>query len=488
MKTYDLIVIGTGSAMNLVEPYLHRNPEATIAVIDKDEPGGICLTRGCIPSKILLYPAELIRTIQESSGLGIEASLDHVHFNAIMERMRLLVSMDSLQIKESLQAASEIDYYQAPAEFVEPYVLSVGGETIRADTIFLCTGSQPIIPDIPGLEETGYHTSDTFLELEELPSNWAIIGGGYIAAEFGFFLDAVGAEVTIVGRNPQFLKNEEPEVSALAQYELSQHMNILTGHHVVKIERTNEGEKELTIEDRQSGNQGKIRVAEILVASGRGPSTGLLKPEKGGIETTPEGWIQVNDFFETSQKGVWALGDAIGNHLFKHVANYESELVYFNAILQQSPQQRPDYRAVPHAVFTHPEIAAVGMREQEAVEEYGEEDIAIGFSLFEQTAKGMAMDLNERGYFVKVILHEPSSKILGAHIIGPQASVLIHEIITAMYSQEQRFPLHAMHIHPALSEVVINAFGELMSVADYRHLLQHLSGEAEDDHHEEFEM
>ncbi len=497
MKTYELIIIGTGSAMNILEPYLHHHPDASVAVIDKDEPGGICLTRGCIPSKILLYPAELVQSIGKAKELGIDVEIKNIHFRTIMERMRLMVSLDMLEIKESLEHSDSVDFYQETAEFVEPYILKVGEQTIKGEMVFLCTGSEPLIPDIDGLQEVDYHTSIDFLQIEELPSRWAVIGGGYIAAEYGHFLASMGTEVTIFGRNPQFLKEEEPEISDIAVEALGKRMNILTGWEVIAVKtkkstgqanRPGESTGEIQVSARhvETGEEKLVTVEAILVAAGRRSTAHYLKPEKGGIETTGGGWIKADDHLETSQKNVWAIGDALGTrggrNLFKHVANYESEILYYNAVEKEEPRHIPDYSAIPHAVFTYPEIAAVGLREKEAIEEHGEDQIAIGFSLFEHTAKGMAMDLYETGYFVKVILHRKDGRVLGAHIIGPEASVLIHQIIAVMYAPEGRHPFNMMHIHPALNEVVANAFGNLMTVEDYHHYLGHLTGEFGPDH------
>ena len=237
MKNYDLIVIGSGSAMNLVEPMLQKNPGMKVAVIDKDEPGGICLTRGCIPSKILLYPAELVRLIEEAGELGLDVELRKADFAKIMARMRRLIDADIDSIRNGLSHSENIDYYHAPAEFVAPYTLKVSGDTISSKTIFLCIGSQPMIPRIQGLEDVGYLTSDTVFRLRDLPSSMAIVGGGYIAAEFGHFFSAMGAKVTILGRNPQFLPEEEPEVSALAREVLGRHIEILTNHEVRAAEK-----------------------------------------------------------------------------------------------------------------------------------------------------------------------------------------------------------------------------------------------------------
>jgi mycothione reductase len=214
-----------------------------------------------------------------------------------------------------------------------------------------------------------------------------------------------------------------------------------------------------------------VEAEEILVAAGRGPTSDVLKPEKGGVRTTKEGWIQVNEFLETSQPNVWALGDSHGKYLFRHVANYESEVLYENAVLKKKVEL--DYHAIPHAVFTYPEVASVGLREKEAVEKFGEDGFLIGFHRFEDTAKGEAMNIKD--YFVKVLLEKDSRNILGAHIIGPHASILIQEVINLMYTNDRSSqPMQdAIHIHPSLSEVVQWAFGSLMSPKEYHHALGH---------------
>ena len=454
--------------MNLVSPILQQNPSMKIAVIDKDEPGGICLTRGCIPTKILLYPAELVREIEHAKHLGIDVEISNVNFSEIMTRMRSLIDEDIENIREGLSRSKDIDYYPTLAEFIAPYELKVGSELITSRMIFLCTGSKPIIPPIKGLEEVGYQTSDSILHLNRLPKSIIIIGGGYIAAEYGHFFAAMGSKVTIIGRNPQFLPQEEPEVSQLAKKELSKHIQILTNYEALES-NLSETLKEITARNRENGNLVKFTAEEVLVAAGRGSNSDILHPEKAGIETDKNGWIKVNEYLEASQPNIWAFGDANGKHLFKHVGNYESMVVYYNAVLKNNV--KVDYHAIPSAVFTYPEIARVGLREKEAITEYGEENIIIGYQKYEDTAKGMAMDVED--YFVKVIL-DKDRRILGAHIIGPQASILIQEIINLMYTPERSsHPINrGMHIHPALSEVVERAFGRLMRPRDYHAFLE----------------
>ena len=464
------MLIGTGSALEIVWTLIQERPKIRVAVIDKDEPGGICLTRGCIPSKILLYPAELVRTIQRAEEFGISAKIEKVDFQPIMQRMRTLINRDIEGIRQGLTHSKNMDYYNETAEFVAPYTLKVGEDTIKSKTIFLCTGSKPVIPPIEGLEKVTYQTSDTLLRMHQLPSSIAIIGGGYIAAEYGHFFSAMGSKVTIIGRNTQFLPQEEPEVSALAKRELQKQMTIISNHEVRRVETAPAAKKKLMAVDRDNGKQTVITAEEILVASGRGPNTDILHPERAGIRTDEKGWIVVNEYLETSQPGIWAMGDADGKYLFKHVANQEALVVYHNAI--RKGNDKMDYHAVPHAIFTYPEIASVGLREKEALEKHGKENILIGVYRYEDTAKGEAMNLKD--CFAKVIVERETMKIIGAHIIGPHASVLIQEIVNLMYTAEQTAePLRkAMHIHPALNEVVSRAFGSLMTTELYHHTIE----------------
>ncbi|MCP8323781.1 MAG: dihydrolipoyl dehydrogenase [Candidatus Methylarchaceae archaeon HK02M2] len=471
MKEYDLIAIGTGSAMNIVDIMIQREPRIKVAVIDKDDPGGICVTRGCIPSKLLLYPAEMVRLIERTEEFGIEVDIKKINFEKIMERMRIIINKDIEMIRQGLSKSENIDYYHAIAEFVAPYTLKVDDVKMMSKMIFLCTGSKPIIPPIKGLEKVSYHTSDTVLKMNRLPESIAIVGGGYIAAEYGHFFSAMGSKVTIIGRNPQFLPQEEPEVSALAKRELEKHMTILTNQEVREVEETPVGKKRLTSINGADEEKKTIEADEILIAAGRGPNTDILHPERGGIVTNEKGWIVVDEYLETTQPNVWAFGDANGKSLFKHVANYESIIVYRNALLKKS--EKVDYHAVPHAVFTYPEIASFGLREEEAIAKYGKDNVLIGVRRYQDVAKGEAMSVKD--YFVKVIVEVGSMKILGAHIIGPYASILVQELINLAYTPTQSAKpiIDGMHIHPALSEVVDRAFYSLMPPEQYHHLIEH---------------
>ena len=469
MKEYDLIVIGTGTGTIVSEAAINESPNLKVAIIDKDDPGGICLTRGCIPSKLLIYPADITRIIQRSKEFGIISEIKKIDFLLIMDQMRTTINRDIENIRFGLSNSKNIDYYPKQAEFIAPYTLKVDNRLMKSKKVILCTGTRPSIPPIESLEEVGYLTSDSLLKQKKLPKSIAIIGGGYIAAEFGHFLSAMGAEVIIIGRNPQFLPKEEPEVSVVSRRELSKHLSIITNSEVRKVEKIPQGKK-LTIFNRSTKKSSFIIADEILIATGRKSNSDILHPELAGITIDKNGFFIVDEYLQTSQPGIYALGDANGNYLFKHVANYEAKIVYYNLI--GNLKIKIDYRAIPHAVFTEPEIASVGMKEKEAISKIGRDNVLIGFYRYEDTAKGEAMKVKE--FFVKVILQQKTGKILGAHIIGPQASILIQEIINLMYTKSQSAEplMQSIHIHPALSEVVDRAFRSLRTVDQYHHLLQ----------------
>lgn len=464
-KSYDLVVVGTGSAMNLMEPYLTEHPQAKVAVIEKDKPGGICLTRGCIPTKLLTHPADVVRTIEGAGEFGIEVAIKKVDFRRVMKRMHDHVDPEIESIRKGLSSSPNIDYYAKPARFVAPYTLEIDGTRIESGQILLCAGSKPQIPDIPGLDTVPYHTTDTILDLEELPQEIAIMGGGYIAAELGHFFSSMGSRVTIIGRNQRFLPREDPEISSAALAMVGRHLEIRVGTAVERVARDGQ---DITLFARNGkGKTARMRTRLLLVATGRASNSDVLQPEKGGIRTNPDGWIEVDEHFRTSQPGIWAFGDCLGRYQYKHTANYESILVYYNAF--RGEKRTPDYHAVPHATFTHPEIAAVGMTEPEALKAVGPDRLLVGRYFYRDCAKGEAIGATDE--FVKVLADSKERRILGAHIIGPQASVLIQGVINVMYAPGQHLDVmvDAMHIHPALPEVVERAFGALAPVGGHTH-------------------
>lgn len=458
MKEYDVIVIGSGSGMSIVSGVLNHGLK--VALVDKGPLGGTCLNVGCIPSKMLIYPADRIVEIQEAKKLGITAEIKDIDFKSIMERMKGVVDEGVSHMREGLKHVPNLDYYETEGHFVEDYTLEVNGEKIKGDKIFIVSGARPLIPPIKGIEEVDYLTNETVLELKERPESMIIIGGGYIACEFGHFFAAMGTKVTILQRNVRLVKNEEPEISELLKKEMSKRMEIHTNIEVVEAKKT---EKGITIvgRDKTTGEQKEFTAEKILIASGRKSNADLLKVENTGVETDKRGYIIVNEYFETNKKNIWACGDAIGKYMFKHTANEEADLMWSNAIHGEHSghgEKVPmDYWATPHAVFSYPQIAAVGLTEEEAKKEY---DILVGMAEYSSVAKGEAMV--EETSFAKAIIEKNTWRILGFHIIGPYAPMLIQEVINAMASDGTLMPIaRAQHIHPALPELILRTFSRL---------------------------
>jgi mycothione reductase len=460
MKEYDMIAIGSGSSVSVLDGWLRHHAGARGAVIDKDAPGGICLTRGCIPSKMLTSAADVVRIIERAGEFGIAVSGMRVDFGKVMDRMHHHIDPEIRAIGQGLSRAKEIDYYHAPVEFVGPYTLRTpDGEQLHSERILLGLGSEPTIPAIPGLAEAAPLTSDTVFNLRERPESLAILGGGYIAAEFGHFFSAMGSRVTIVGRNPRFLPQEDPEISEIVTRTLGRRVRLLLGQQPTRVTK-GRGKRQVLHLSAAGTAEEAVEVDGILVATGRGPTTRFLRPERAGIQTNPSGWIAVNEHLETNQPGIWALGDATGVYPFKHKANYDANVLYRSLILGR--KSSVDYHAVPHAVFTDPEVASVGLTEPAALEQVGEDRLLVGRYEYKNTAKGEAIGVEDG--LVKVLVMADGMRIVGAHIVGPHASILLQEVVNLMYTptRSAQAILDGMHIHPALSEVVERAFLSLV--------------------------
>jgi len=405
---------------------------------------------------MLIYPADVVMMLQEASKVGVSADVKSVDFEGIMGRMRSFVMHDSQRQAFAVETTPNLRWYKDKGEFISDYTMKIGNDTVEADRIFIASGARPGIPKIKGIESVRYLTSDTVLELKKQPESMIIIGGGYIATEYGHFFSAIGTRVTIVQRSPRLLPDEEPEISELLKEDMEKRIRTITNHEAVEV-KENKDAKTVIARNRETGEMLELSAEALLIAAGRVPNSDLLKPEKTGVKLDNRGYVIVNEYLETEKKNIWAFGDAIGKEMFKHVANYEAEIAWHNSIHEHKVKM--DYPAAPHAVFTHPQIASVGLKEAEAKQKGHK--ILVGKAYYKDTALGAAM--GEPEGFVKVIVERQTGKILGAHIIGPSAATLIQEIIDVMVTGEKTFlPIfRAMHIHPAMPEVVQKAFGSL---------------------------
>ena len=282
MKTYDLIVIGSGAGMNVASAAYDRG--MTVAVVDHGPMGGTCLNRGCIPTKILTYIADIIVQSAHLENLGVKTRIERIDYPAIMQRMRNEVDGSSKEQGDSVDSAEGIDWYKGTGEFIDDYTLEIDGEKIRSNNIIIAAGSRPVIPNIKGLEKVQYLTNDEALHLMEQPKSMIIVGGGYIATEFGHFFSAVGTDVTIIGRNPYLVKEEDPDISDILKEELSRRMTVLTNNEVIEVKEDN-GVKIVIAKNRQTGETTEHSGEVLLIATGRRSNSDLFKPEKTGVKT-----------------------------------------------------------------------------------------------------------------------------------------------------------------------------------------------------------
>jgi len=450
MKDYDVLVIGSGSGMTIADAALNRG--MSVAVVESGPLGGTCLNRGCIPSKMILYPADVINIIREAGKLGIKATIEEIDFAYIMERSAKLIEEDVSHMEEGVQHVPGLDMYREVGEFVSDYTMEVAGETIRGENVFIVSGARPLIPPIQGLEDAGYITSQNVWDIRERPESILIVGGGFVAVEFAHFFSSVGSQVTLLSRSPRLIKFAEPEVSELLGKKMGKRMDI--HYNVEAVEATMSGDmKEIVAMNKVTGEKRSFQGSQIMVAAGRRSNADLLKPERTGVQMDRRGYIIVNEYLETSKPRVWALGDALGKYMFKHVANYEAGIAWNNFV--QDHKEAVDYSAVPYAAFTHPQVAGVGMTEQQALD--AGREVLVGFYEYRNTAKGSAMGVEDG--FVKIIVEDRTFRVLGGNIIGPYAPVMMQEIVNAMNTPGGTIDSiqSAMYIHPATPEVVQRA-------------------------------
>jgi len=478
MQEFDFLVIGSGSGLDVANVAANRGQ--SVAVVEKGPIGGTCLNRGCIPSKHLLYHADVLETIERADDFHIDATVEDVDFAAIVREVNEEVEADSESIRSGLRSSSRHELFEGEGRFVDERTVEIsGGEgdgaRLRADTVLIAAGTRPSVPPIDGIDDVDYLTSTEALQLATPPERLVIVGGGYIAAELGHFFGTFGSEVTIVGRRPNLLPEADEEVAEAFTDRYADRFTVHTGHAVTAVSEDGES---VTVEARpyEYGDDGGIvededpvtvTGDELLVAAGRVPNTDTLNLDATGVETDARGFVETDEYLETTAEDVWALGDIVGEYLLKHSANHEARAVARN-VFGDDPEP-VDYSAMPFAVFASPEVAGVGASEADlraAGREYATNTYSYG-----DTARGDAMKTEG---FVKVLI-DLEGEILGCHIIGPQASSLIQEVVVAMKagSGTVRDIREAVHIHPALPEVVQRAFSGQFTRGGGGHQHQH---------------
>ncbi len=460
MRHVDLCVIGSGSGNSVVDD---RFSDLSVALVDHGEPfGGTCLNAGCIPTKMFVLTAEVAQTIRDAKRFGITAGDPSVDWAAI--RDRIFGRTDPIA-EAGLGYRSSQDFltlYRGTARFVGERRLEITNpdgrkEVLTADRIVLAAGSRPRIPPIAGIDAPELagkiHTSDTIMRIDHLPKSIAILGGGVVAAEFASIFAALGSRVTLLNRSAPLLKAADEEVAEAFTNLLSRHALVRLNQRVIEVDGTGRDGIGVFTAD-ESGIEYSYDAELLLVATGRIPNSDLLDVAAGGIETDARGFVTVDPYQRTTSPGVFALGDISNPWLLKHAANHDARVVQHN-LLHPDSMIAAQHDPMPAAVFSDPQVACIGATEQalrasgtpyvKGVQRYA--DVAYGWALEDTTS------------FAKVLADPESGRILGAHIMGPQASTLIQVMIQAMATgTDARTLARGMYwIHPALPEVLENA-------------------------------
>jgi mycothione reductase len=425
-----------------------------IAVVEADRFGGTCLNRGCIPSKMLVYTADVAQTVRHAGRFGIGAEWGGADWPAI--RDRIFGRIDPLHDRAvAHRRASGIDVFPGGARFVSPKILRVGEEELRADRFVLATGSRPRIPPVPGLSEVSYLTSDTIMRLDTLPRSMAVVGGGFIAAEMSHIFGSLGTAVTIVERGTNLLSRHDIDIRARFTEHYRERFDLRLSSAVDRVSPTGTG---VRLDLATPSGAQRIEAEVLLVATGRRPNSDVLDVAAAGIDVDTHGHVRTDDTCQTTVPGIWALGDLANHFQLKHMANAEAQIVWHN-IAHPGQPRKAAFAVVPAAVFADPQVASAGATEQD-LRAQGRRYVAAARA-YRDTAYGWALE--DTASFAKILADPDTRLLLGAHIIGPQASILIQPLIQAMClgNTVDEVASGVLYIHPALTEVVQQALLDL---------------------------
>lgn len=459
---YDLIVIGAGPG-GYVAAIRAAQLGLSVLLVEKDQVGGTCLNRGCIPTKAYYENARVLHSVQQGKEFGIQVSGCSLDMNAVYERKQQVVGRLVAGVEQLLKA-HKVEVIKGQASLKDANTVEVQGQEHTAERILIATGSKPAALPIAGSDDPRFLTSDQVLDLTQMPSRLAVIGGGVIGLEFACIFKAFGSQVTVFESQASILNQLDKEIVKRMQVFLKrQGINVYTSVQIEKLEATGSG---LIVQGSSPKGELSIEADVVLQAGGRRPCTQGLNLEGLGIETDQHGFILVDEEYQTNVEGIYAIGDVIGGPMLAHVASEEGiAAVEYMAGHHRSPIQ---YHAVPSAIFTFPEVAAVGLTEEEAKDQ----GITPHIGKFSFAANGKALAMGETDGLVKIIADE-NLQIIGMHIIGPHASDLILEGALAV---SQKITLPAMndviHAHPtlgeAIKEAVLDAQGQAVHLAPPR--------------------
>ena len=475
MQKYDVIVIGTGAGNIVLDAALKKGLRC--AVIEKGKFGGTCLTRGCIPTKVLATAADYIREIKDLPKIGVEVGPARMNWEVVSRRVWEKID-EHKGVLAYYKKHENLEVYQGSAAFTGEKVLQVKykdgslSEEMTADKIFIGVGAKTKLPEVEGREETGCLCSESLFgpKYPKKPyKSLIIVGGGPIGCEFSHIFSAAGTEVTLVQHNTRLLPREDAEISERILHNMQDlGVKVFLNQKLLQA-KTENGQKVLVFEDGSSGEKIELAAEEVMYATGIRPATSELKLENTTLATDANGWIKTNEFLETSVSGVWALGDINGQPAFRHKANYEAEILAHN-LFQDNDERNwrwARYDIVPAVTFTYPQVAHVGLTEEQAVRQG--HVVKIGKQHYYNTAKGYALGYTKKegsDGFVKIVVEKATNIILGVHVIGAHASILIQPFINLLN-------LGTTKIQPIHEEIASETAKKLRSLGIERTLDPH---------------
>ncbi|MFT5693552.1 MAG: dihydrolipoamide dehydrogenase [Oceanicoccus sp.] len=443
----DIVVIGAGSG-GLVTAYIAAVVKAKVTLIEKNEMGGDCLNTGCVPSKALIRSAKFMADANRAEALGFRGATVDLKFSDVMARVQRVIK--AIEPHDSIERYSElgVNVVQGEAKITSPYTVEVNGQTISARNIVVATGARPFVPPIKGIENIDYLTSDNVWQLQEQPKRLIVLGGGPIGCELSQSFARLGSQVTQVEMLPRLMIKEDEDVSEAVQSRFeSEGVKVLVNHRALEFV-TQDGEQTLICDN--NGEQVSIAFDHILVAVGRAANTRGFGLEELGIENTPTGTIAVNEYLQTKYPNIYAVGDVVGPYQFTHTSSHQAWYAAVNALFGAFKKFKVDYSVIPWATFTEPEVARVGINEQEAKEQ----GIKVDVTTFDVAELDRAIADEEGHGFIKVLTVPGKDKILGVTIVGEQAGDLIAEYVMAMkHNLGLNKILGTIHIYPTLSEM-----------------------------------
>lgn len=443
---YNLVVIGAGSG-GLVTSYIAAAVNAKVALIEKHKMGGDCLNTGCVPSKAVIRSAKMLSYAKRAKDFGFKSTAVDFDFSDVMQRVQNIIK--KIEPHDSVERYTDlgVEVIQGEAKIISPYEVEVNGQALTTKNIVVATGAHPFVPNIPGLKDVGFHTSDTIWDMREKPKRLVVLGGGPIGSELAQAFHRLGIEVTMVERGDRIMRREDEEVSAMVMKNFtSDGVRVLTSYEAIRFEKKNS--KKFVV-CKSASEELTIEFDEVLVALGRKAHVTGFGLENLNVNVSKMGTIEANEFLQTNYPNIYVVGDVTGPYQFTHVAAHQAWYASVNALFSPFKKFKVDYSVIPWATYTDPEVARVGLNELEAKEqginyevtEYGIDDLDRAIA-----------DSEDHGV-VKVLTVPGKDKILGVTIVGAHAGDLIAEYVLAMkHGLGLNKILGTIHIYPTMAE------------------------------------